>query len=316
MKSFQNIKDAKFENAWVTIGSFDGVHIGHQAVIKGLVQAAHAAGNPAVAVTFYPLPAVVLKNIHEPYYLTDRQECTELLSSLGLDAVITMKFDHALANLSVDDFIHLLIKHLGMRQLWVGEGFTLGKDRQGTIAYLQSESKKLKFLVKQNEIIEVDEKAVSSSQIRTLITNGGVDVAAELLGRPYRMTGKVVHGIGRGHKLGIPTANLEVPKEKLLPGIGIYATWLWWERKRFPSVTNIGFRPTFETKQTFPLVEPYIMDFDQDLYGEQLTVEFLKYLRPEEKFDSAEQLVNKIREDIQQAQEVFTNAPRTPGLSA
>jgi riboflavin kinase/FMN adenylyltransferase len=312
----QSIKNAKFQNAWVTIGSFDGVHIGHQALIKKLVQTAHAAGDPAVAVTFYPLPAVVLRNIHESFYLTDLHERTELLGTLGLDGVITMKFDQTLAKLSADEFINLLVKYLGLKQLWIGEGFALGKDRQGTIEYLRDLSCKLNFTVLQNEIIKVVERPVSSSQIRNLIANGGVDIATELLGRPYRLTGKVIHGEGRGHRLGIPTANLEIPKEKLLPGVGIYATWLWRGRKRFPSVTNIGFRPTFEVKAGTPIVEPYIMDFDQGLYGEQLTVEFLKYLRPEEKFDSAEKLVSRIKEDIHQAEEVFTNAPRTPGISS
>lgn len=316
MRSFQNLRDAKFENAWVTIGSFDGVHIGHQALIRELVQSAHAAGSPAVAVTFYPLPAVALNYFHEPCYLTDRQERIDLLAGLGLDAVVTLKFDHALADLSAEVFAQQLVKHLGMRQLWVGEGFALGKDRQGTVEYLRKIGRELKFSVKQHEVITVDDKPVSSRQIRNLIANGGVDAAAGLLGRPYRLTGKVIRGNGRGHKLGIPTANLNVSKEKLLPGIGIYATWLWWQRKRFPSVTNIGFRPTFESKITAPVIEPYIMDFDQDLYGEQLTIEFLRYLRPEEKFASAEELVERIREDIHQAQEVFAHAPRTPGLSA
>lgn len=316
MRSFQSLKDAKFENAWVTIGSFDGVHIGHQALIRELVQAAHAAGSPVVAVTFYPLPAVALNYLQEPCYLTDRQERIDLLAGLGLDAVVTMKFDQTLADLSADDFAQQLVKHLGMRQLWVGEGFALGKDRQGTVEYLRRLGRDLKFSVKQHEIISVDEKPVSSRQIRNLIANGAVDLAAGLLGRPYRLTGKVVRGKGRGHRLGIPTANLDIPKEKLLPGIGIYATWLWWERKRFPSVTNIGFRPTFESNITVPVVEPYIMDFDQNLYGEKLTIEFLKYMRPEEKFASAEDLVKRIKEDIHQAQEVFAHAPRTPGLSA
>lgn len=316
MKSYSSIKEAKYENAWVTIGSFDGVHIGHQAVIKGLVAAAHAAGNPAIAVTFYPLPAVFFKGIKEPYYLTDSREREELLSSLGLDADITLKFDKNLANQTADEFISQLVKYTGLKQLWVGKGFALGKDRLGTVTYLRQEGKKFNFAVKQNGIVELGDQPVSSSLIRNMIINSSVDVAAAMLGRPYRMTGRVVHGVGRGHTLGIPTANLEISPEKLLPGIGIYATWLWWGRKRFPSVTNIGFRPTFESEAKVPVVEPYIMDFDQDLYGQELTVEFLKFIRPEEKFETADELVKKIREDIQQAQEVFANAPRTPGISS
>jgi len=233
----------------VTIGAFDGVHIGHQAIIRSLVTAAHVQNNPAVVITFYPHPAAVLQKIQMPFYLTDSQEQIELLSNLGLDAVIILKFDLDLAALTADAFCRELKTHLGMRQLWVGEGFTLGKDCQGTTEYLAQLGQKLGFSIHIYDLILQDGIPVSSSLIRSLILNTEVEKAAQLLGRPFRVTGKVVHGTGRGHKLGTPTANLEVSREKLIPATGIYATWLWLDRKRFPSVTNVGFRPTFGDSQ-------------------------------------------------------------------
>jgi riboflavin kinase/FMN adenylyltransferase len=145
---------------------------------------------------------------------------------------------------------------------------------------------------------------------------GQVDKVADMLGRLYRVSGKVVHGEGRGKDLGYPTANIEYDPIKLIPANGIYAAWTWWKRKRFPAATNIGLRPTFGKGDLKPTIEPYFIDFDQDLYNETLTLEFLKYLRPEEKFATVEELKNRIQQDVEAANEVFAHAPRTPGLSA
>jgi riboflavin kinase/FMN adenylyltransferase len=212
--------------------------------------------------------------------------------------------------------VTLLKDHLGMKELWIGQGFALGKNRQGNVETLEILGRELGFEVKVNELMQVGPYTISSSQIRQALAMGQVDKVAEMLGRLYRVTGKVVHGEGRGKGLGYPTANIEYDPFKLIPANGIYATWSWWKRKRFPSVTNIGLRPTFNMGDLKPTIEPFFVDFDQDLYNETLTLEFLKYLRPEEKFTTVEDLKRRIQQDVEDANEVFSHAPRTPGLSS
>lgn len=316
MRTFGSLHGVHLQNSWVTVGSFDGVHTGHQALITDLIRAAHGAGDPAVVVTFCPHPAVVLRDIHTPYYLSSPEERDNLLAELGVDGVVTLKFDRKMSQESAEDFIVELKRSLGLKQLWVGEGFTLGRNMEGNATILGKLGKKYHFIFKQIGTVQLEGAQVSSSRIRALLADGEMEQVTEMLGRPYRLTGKVVHGNDRGKKLGSPTANLDVHKEQLLPRFGIYATWLWWQRKRYPAVTNVGFRPTFESDPSHPLVEPHILGFDQDLYGQTLTLEFLKYLRPERKFKDPERLKKQIQRDIKEAQEVFANAPKTPGLPA
>jgi riboflavin kinase / FMN adenylyltransferase len=315
MQSLSDLTSVQLENSWVTIGSFDGVHLGHQALINELVKTAHAHGESAVVITLYPHPLVVLRNIPMPYYLTTPDEKKTLMAEMGVDALLTLNFNQHLANLSAKEFVTLLKDHLGMKELWIGEGFALGKNRQGNVDTLGELGKELGFEVKVNELMQVGTYTISSSQIRQALILGQVDKVTEMLGRLYRVTGKVVHGEGRGKGLGYPTANIDYDPVKLIPANGIYATWSWWKRKRFPSVTNIGLRPTFNMVGLKPTIEPFFVDFDQDLYNEILTLEFLKYLRPEEKFTSVEELKRKIQQDVEEANEVFSHAPRTPGLS-
>ncbi len=316
MKAFEDLTDARIKDSWVTIGSFDGVHIGHQKLIIELVHAAHLAGELATVVTFFPNPAVSINNIQTPYYLCTPLERNALLAEFGIDIVVALKFDRKMAQQGAEEFISELKQQLGMKELWVGGGFTLGKNGEGNAAVLSKLSKKFDFHFKQIDTLQSGESPISSSRIRTLLAEGDPEAAAKLLGRPYRMTGRVIHGESRGKKLGSPTANLEVWNKQVLPRNGIYATWVWWLRKRYPSVTNVGVSPTFKSHDQTPTIEPHIIGFDQDLYGQSLTVEFLKYLRPEQKFSSVDLLKRQIQKDIVEAQEVFANAPKTPGLPA
>ncbi len=316
MRHLNSLQEIHLKNAWVTIGSFDGVHIGHQFIVGNLVKAAHAAGAPAVVVTFYPHPAVVLRGIPNPYYLSTPDERAQLLEELGVDVVVTLPFDKVMAELGAEVFINLLHENLDMKELWVGEGFALGKNRQGDVARLIELGQQFNYSVKSFEPIKVGEEIISSSTIRKALATGDVARATELLGRPYRISGEVVHGAGRGHRLGFPTANLKIDPIKLLPANGIYVTWAWWQRKRFPGVTNVGMRPTYDDHLTVPSVEPYVIEFDQDLYGENLTLEFIQYIRPEEKFDNEDALKLRIQDDIRIANEVFSHAPRTPRIPA
>lgn len=316
MRTLTDLTTIHLENSWVTIGSFDGVHLGHQALINELVKTAHSHGEYAVVITFFPHPMVVLRNIPMPFYLTTPEEKKLLMAEMGVDALITLNFNQHLANLTAREFVTLLKDHLGMKELWIGQGFALGKNRQGNVETLEILGRELGFEVKVNELMQVGPYTISSSQIRQALAMRQVDKVAEMLGRLYRVTGKVVHGEGRGKGLGYPTANIEYDPFKLIPANGIYATWSWWKRKRFPSVTNIGLRPTFNMGDLKPTIEPFFVDFDQDLYNETLTLEFLKYLRPEEKFTTVEDLKRRIQQDVEDANEVFSHAPRTPGLSS
>jgi len=316
MHHYRNLEGFYLENSWATIGSFDGVHRGHQSLIKQMVASAHATGNPAVVVTFYPHPAVVLRGIQEPYYLTSPDERADLLHDLGVDTIITLKFDLALASQSAEEFMATLSKHIGLQQLWVGPDFALGKGRQGNLPVLKEIGKNLGYNLNVVEQVSAGDERVSSRQIRSLIMDGKIKEAAEMLGRLYSVKGEVVHGDGRGRGLGIPTANLQVWPERLLPANGIYATWVNWRDQHLASVTNVGVRPTFDHFAAVPQVEAFILDFDQDIYQEEIEVEFVEFFRPEIRYTSVKDLMDQIHKDIEQAREVLSHDTRTPGLPA
>jgi riboflavin kinase/FMN adenylyltransferase len=316
MHHYRTLEGLHLDRAWATIGSFDGVHRGHQSLIKQMVAGAHASGHSAVVVTFYPHPAVILRGIQEPYYLTSPDERADLLHDLGVDTIITLQFDRVLASQSAEEFMTNLSQHTGLRQLWVGPDFALGKGRQGTPLVLQEIGKRLGYTVDIVEQVNVAGERVSSSQIRTLVMSGKVDQAAVMLGRLYGVKGEVIHGDGRGRDLGIPTANLQTWPERLLPANGIYATWVVHDHQRLPSVTNVGIRPTFDNHTNLPRVEAFILDFDRDIYHQQIEVEFVEFFRPEIRYTSINDLMDQIHKDIQQAREVLSHDQRTPGLPA
>jgi len=313
LNSFDNIQ---LQSSWVTIGSFDGVHRGHQALINSMVGDAHAHNEPAVVVTFYPHPVVVLRSIDTPYYLTSPEERSDLFAREGVDYTITLRFDRQLAALSAFDFMKILSDHLGVRQLWVGLDFALGRNRQGDVPTLKEIGKQLGYSVHSISPIDFSGEVISSSRIRQMLALGNVEEVQRLLGRWYSLSGPVIHGDGRGKNLGIPTANLEVPQERILPAFGIYATWTWLGENRLPSVTNIGIRPTFENISERPQIESHLLDFDKDLYGSSIRLEFVEYLRPEARFESIPALIEQMYVDIQRTREVLKDATGTPGLPA
>lgn len=288
----------------VTIGSFDGVHLGHRKLISALKASAVSHHVPAVVLTFFPHPAVVLKQIETPYYLTTPEEKADLLASLGIDVLISLPFSRELAGLSAEEFVNLLVKHTGMKELVVGPGFTLGKNRSGTVEILTELGKSRGFTVRCIVLETQSNEIISSSQIRKLIEQGDVQNAAIALGRPYSVTGKVVNGDGRGRKIGFPTANLDSWPQKMLPAIGVYRCITLIDGKEYLSVGNVGYRPTFtdNTKKVF--VEIHLLDFKGDLYGRELQVKFTHRLRGEVKFSSFEELVRQIHCDIETAREL------------
>ncbi len=306
MQHFHELQEVEIQDAWLTIGSFDGVHLGHQQIIQRVTAGAHAMGAPAVALTFHPHPSVVLRGPRESFYLTTQEEKAALLGEFGVDVVITHPFNEQVASIKARDFINLLHNHLNIHQLLVGHDFAIGHNREGNVTALKEFGEELGFAVQTIDAFRIGGEVVSSSRIRRLLEAGKVDQAAELLGRPYALRGIVERGDGRGRSIGIPTANLFIPKEKAVPGAGVYAAHAVLGGKTFRAVSNVGVRPTFEAEAVVPRVEAHILDFDEDIYGEEIELIFLAHLRGEQRFPNAEALVAQIHMDIIQAREVFT----------
>lgn len=306
MRHVQLLEDAQVERAFVAIGAFDGVHRGHQALLQNLVAEAGAQAGVPVVVTFHPHPAVLLRGIQSPYYLTSPMERARLLEENGVEWVVTMPFTRELAALSAQDFVSALKLHLGMREMWVGYDFALGRGREGDIAFLRRAGAALDFNLRVMEPVALADQPVSSSQIRALLKEGAVDQAAQMLGRTYGFEGPVVHGDGRGRSIGIPTANVQAWEGQLLPRNGVYATWASVDGLRRPAVTNVGMRPTFENTPPVPRVEALLLDFDQDLYGKTVRLEFVEFLRPEERFANVQALLDQIGQDKNRAREVLS----------
>jgi riboflavin kinase/FMN adenylyltransferase len=296
-----------YKNAWLTIGSFDGVHLGHQSLIKSLVERARAESCPALVITFWPHPATFFKRAPLAWALTSPDERRELICSLGVDDVLTLNFSQELANLTALEFMQGLKDRLGLKGLLVGPNFALGKGREGNIQKLTEIAAQLDFKLEIAQPLTNAEGMVSSSQIRTDLLEGRVRPAAQKLGRAYKLAGQVVHGEHRGTGLGVPTANLEYAPERLVPGNGVYVTRALVNGKRYASVTNIGVRPTFDNPLPVPRIEPHILDINEQLYGQDLALEFIEYLRPEIKFESSKELVAQIQKDIQKTRDLFNS---------
>lgn len=293
-------------HSWVTIGAFDGVHLGHQQIIHQLVSQAHQAKHPAVVVTFHPHPALVLSGKTFPIYLTTPAHRAELLEHLGVDIVITYPFTSKTANLTAEEFIARLNEHLNMQQLWVGYDFAMGKDRKGTSQNLSRLGEKQGYILKQIAPFYQEEQIISSSWIRELLAEGKAERAADLLGRPHQITGKVVTGDKRGKNLGFATSNLDIPPTMAELHSGVYACYVWVDGERRSAVTNVGVRPTFEEKPVPPRVETHILGFSGTLYGLPLVVEFIAFLRAERKFANIAALKTQIARDIDKAHQILS----------
>jgi riboflavin kinase/FMN adenylyltransferase len=300
-----SLQDLHLQDVWLTIGSFDGVHRGHQAILRKLIAGAHAVGAPAVVLTFFPHPSIVLRGRSGPFYLTTPEERAALLGELGVDRVVTLPFDRELASQTARQFVQALVDHLGLRHLCIGHDFALGRDRQGDLPYLQNLGREMGFTVHVMKPIRLQGEVVSSSRIRAALAQGNVRLANALLGRRYQVQGQVVPGDGRGRTIGIPTANLEVWSERLLPKTGVYACLACVDGQVQRAVANIGVRPTFEHQDPTPRLEAHLLDYDRDLYGKTISVSFVSRLRDEQRFSSASALVEQIGADIRQARRLL-----------
>ena len=293
-----------FKNPVLTIGNFDGVHVGHQRIFQLLRDKALEIGGESVVYTFEPHPVEVLAPKRKPPIITPLPEKLRLIEDQGIDVVICATFSWEFASQTPEEFVRkVLYDQIQIRQLFVGHDFTFGKGGGGDISLLKQFGRKWGFNVEVIEAVRVEGKVVSSSLIREVILKGEMAEAAKLLGRHYLLSGQVIHGTGRGSRqIGFPTANLNVAAE-LFPKPGIYAVWALHQGRRYPAVANLGWKPTFQDQQFS--VEVHILHFDQAIYGQSLQVEFVERLRDEVTFRNAEELGIQIRRDIEQAQMIL-----------
>ena len=289
----------------LTIGIFDGVHIGHKYLISQLEERAKQQNLLSGVVTFRQHPQEVLSPQTRLPFLTDLAERTNLLKNEGVEAVITLSFTRELAQLSARQFISLLKRYLRMRGLVIGPDFALGRDREGNTNTLRTLGQDMNFSVTVIPPIMISGEVVSSTAIRNALANGDMKRALNLAGHPFSLNGRVTSGAGRGLELGFPTANLDIAPEQALPADGVYATWAYIDSKAYQSMTNVGKRPTFGGSQR--AVEVYVLDYHSDLYGRQLKIDIMARLRGEKQFATAEELKKQITEDIKQGRAILNS---------
>lgn len=307
MLHYRSLEEVTLPGSWLTVGVFDGVHLGHQQIINKLVAGAHANELPAIVLTFDPHPAKIFGR-GDIKLLTLPGERARLLGEFDVDVVITHPFDKDVANTTAFDFMKRLKTKLGLDHLIVGYDSTLGKDREGNAARLTEIGSELEYSVETVSALGDESGVVSSTEIRKLVTVGKVDEAARLMGHPYRLQGLVGHGDQRGRGIGFPTANLDYAREKVMPAGGIYACWAYLGDEKHKAAVNLGTNPTFTPdKQTFN-VEAYLLDFDRDIYGEMMHLEFVARLRDELKFDSVGALIKQIESDVEQTRKILGTA--------
>ncbi len=298
MRHIYNLAEAHLQQpSVVTIGVFDGVHLGHQYLIRQLVEEAHSTNRLAVALTFFPHPDIVLRGLTGRYYLTTPEQKAEQLMKLGVDLVVTHPFNETIRQIRAADFVDQLLEHLRLHTLWVGEDFAMGYKREGNVPFLTQQGSDKGFSLHVIDLVANGGEAISSTHIREALEAGNVEQAREWLGRGYEVVGEVVKGEQRGRKIGFPTANVGVWEEQVIPANGVYAGWATLGDERFMAMTNVGVRPTFEGQGV--TVEAYLLDFDRDIYGQQLALSFEKRLREEKKFNGIQELIAQIQADVE-----------------
>jgi len=305
MQHYRSLENISIKNSWLTIGVYDGVHRGHREIIRKLVDDAHKQDAPAVVLTFDPHPASVLtgKDIR---CLTTPEERAELLGSLGVDMVVTQRFTRELAALSAFEYVSTLKTNLDISHLLIGYDFALGKGREGNAPRLIEIGKELNYTVEVISAVSDESGVISSTEIRKLVSTGNVAEANKLLGSTYSISGPVVKGDERGRTINFPTANIGYPKQKATPTNGIYACWAILGEEKFMAATNVGFNPTFTPEKNDQSIEPYLLDFDRDIYGQELRLEFVERIRDELKFESVEALIEKIHDDVEKTRKILS----------
>lgn len=311
IRGLHNLRD-KHRGCVATIGNFDGVHLGHRKVIAQVKQRAAELQLPAVAVVFEPQPREYFAGDQAPPRLTRFGEKMRLLAAEGIDRVVCLSFNARLQSMTAEAFIdELLLRGLAVRHFVVGDDFRFGCDRMGDYPLLERAGETYGFTVVNTETFLVEAERVSSTRIRSLLSNNQLDEAEQLLGRRYAIHGRVLHGQKLGRQLGAPTANVRMHRFAS-PMRGVYCAWLRvaGSEKRWPAVCNIGVRPTVSGAK-HPVLEAHILDFDGDLYGRLVSVEFASFVRAEQRFDGLASLQQQILHDIEQARCYFASVSET-----
>jgi len=305
IRGLHNIRE-RHHGCVATIGNYDGIHLGHQAVIGQLADEAAKLGLPSVVVTFEPQPMEYFLPDKVPARLTRFREKIEALRRFAVDRVLCLEFNETLAAMEAEEFIQrILVDGLGIRYLVVGDDFRFGKDRAGNFQTLVAAGERHGFQVVNMHTFAIEGERVSSTRIRQAMQQGDLQLAEQLLGRDYRMSGRVVHGEKLGRQLGYPTANIFLHR-KASPLQGIFVVEVFGlDGEPLPGVASLGTRPTVNGKRV--LLEVYLLDFNRDIYGKHIQVSFIHKIRDELKFDSLEALKDKIAEDVQQTREFFVN---------
>lgn len=289
----------------LTIGVFDGVHVGHRYLLSHLKDEAHKNDLKCAVVTFKNHPQSVLNQRSNIVWLDSLEKRTELIKALGIDYVVPISFTPEVSRMTATEFIVLLQHHLKMRGLIVGPDFALGRNREGTPEILRSLGTDMGFSVEVMSPLVIETEIVSSSLIREALAEGEISKVTRMLTRPFAFSGTVVRGDRRGRKLGFKTANLEIRPDQASPANGVYATVSHFDNIVKSSITNIGLRPTFGGEKR--LIETHILDFNEDMGDINLTVEFIERIRDELHFDSEKELIARIKKDIEQARSVHAN---------
>ena len=309
IEDLENI-EKPFHHAVLTIGNFDGVHIGHQALFHEVIERAEALGGTSVAMTFNPHPLRVVKPDAQPPLITIYEQKVELIASAGIDVLIGVPFNREFAAIPARRFIEdLLVKRIGMRAIVVGQDYTFGRHREGNIELLRAMSHPLGYDVVVSDWIRIPRTTtgrISSTRIRELVQAGQMNEAQRMLGRHYQIRGTVGTGRRRGGALlGFPTANITL-QDELCPPTGVYAVTVQLSGKTFPAVANIGYSPTFDD-HVFT-VEVHLLDFNQDIYGQCIRVNFIERIRDEIRFASLKDLSDQIRRDVETARRILASA--------
>jgi riboflavin kinase/FMN adenylyltransferase len=293
-----------FDSCALAIGNFDGVHLGHQALIERTIDLARASEIAPVALTFDPHPIRFFRPDTAPPLISSEAQKLALLSRYGIEAVVIEAFDRQLASLSPAQFVEQrLVSRLKARHVIIGDSFMFGRGRAGSVGTMAAEGSRHGFEVHGLPMVQVGGEPVSSSRIRHCISSGDVRDASQLLGRPFTLDGHVVSGAGRGRTIGVPTANLE-PQDRLIPARGVYATRAIIDDGRgHTAVTNVGYAPTFEQEQRIR-IETHVLDFEGDLLDKRLQVSFLARIRGEKRFAGADDLVRQIAHDIERTRQI------------
>ncbi len=308
MRLFHGTDNAEIQRPTVlTLGVFDGLHLGHQLIMSTVVERSRALGAVPTVITFDPHPRAVLHPESAPPLLQTFDQKIEAFGVLGIEQTIVVRFTKQFASLSAEQFLRdVVVERLHAREVYLGKGFAFGHNREGNIELLRRLANELGFVAGEVPEVRLRGRRVSSSKIRELLARGQVNLARRMLGRPYGVEARVEHGSERGHQLGFPTANLH-PRNRVIPRNGVYVTGTLIEGQWRRSVTNVGLRPTFGDAVE-PSVETFVLNWDGDLYGDVVRVRFLHRLRDERKFSSVEELKKQIAHDVARAQSYFEHA--------